>query len=250
MLDRPATPTTNSKDSPAGSPIGGCDADATSPARPDQADAVSSPAESSPKQRAVAYVRESTEEQGQGFSPDAQHETIRKFPVENDLELTGEYCDFHSGWRKSEARPEFQRLMADAAEGRFDVVSCSTPRVSLAARSSPGATSSSYASGSGSASSPSPSRWARTRPTPPRSSPSRSTRCSTSTTPSRCPSGPAAGCTRRRDRDTLSGCSRGDTAATPPPSSPSTTPSAPCSCVSCSSATPPDRSPTARSPRG
>ncbi len=74
------------------------------------------------RQRAVAYVRESTEEQGQGFSPDAQRETIRKFAVENDLELVGEYCDFHSGWRKSEARPEFQRLMADAAQGCFDVV--------------------------------------------------------------------------------------------------------------------------------
>jgi DNA invertase Pin-like site-specific DNA recombinase len=74
------------------------------------------------KQHAVAYVRESTEEQGQGFSPDAQRETIRKFAVENDLELVGEYCDFHSGWRNSEARPEFQRLMADAAQGCFDVV--------------------------------------------------------------------------------------------------------------------------------
>jgi site-specific DNA recombinase len=34
----------------------------------------------------------------------------------------GEYCDFHSGWRKADGRPEFQRLMADAAEARFDVV--------------------------------------------------------------------------------------------------------------------------------
>lgn len=67
-------------------------------------------------------IRESSEEQGQGFSPNAQRQTIAKFAVENDLELIGEYCDFHSGWRKSEARPEFQRLMADAAEGRFDVV--------------------------------------------------------------------------------------------------------------------------------
>jgi site-specific DNA recombinase len=73
-------------------------------------------------QRAVAYIRESTEEQGQGFSPDAQRESIRRFASENNLELTGEYCDFHSGWRKSEARPEFQRLMADAAEAKFDVV--------------------------------------------------------------------------------------------------------------------------------
>jgi DNA invertase Pin-like site-specific DNA recombinase len=72
--------------------------------------------------RAVAYIRESTEEQGEGFSPDAQRERIREFAPENDLQLIAEYCDFHSGWRKSAARPEFQRLMADAAEGKFDVV--------------------------------------------------------------------------------------------------------------------------------
>jgi DNA invertase Pin-like site-specific DNA recombinase len=73
-------------------------------------------------QRAAAYVRESTEEQGQGFSPDAQRQAIKKFAEENELALIGEYCDFQSGWRKSEGRPEFQRLMADAAKKRFDVV--------------------------------------------------------------------------------------------------------------------------------
>jgi site-specific DNA recombinase len=73
-------------------------------------------------QRAVAYIRESTEEQGQGFSPDAQRQTIARFASENNLELIGEYCDFHSGWKKSETRPEFQRLMADASAGEFDVV--------------------------------------------------------------------------------------------------------------------------------
>jgi site-specific DNA recombinase len=72
--------------------------------------------------RAVAYVRESTEEQGQGFSPDAQREAIRKFAAENDLQLVGEYCDFHSGWKQAEGRPDFQRLMAEAAERRFDCV--------------------------------------------------------------------------------------------------------------------------------
>jgi DNA invertase Pin-like site-specific DNA recombinase len=113
MPDRAATPKESAKDSRTGSPTGGCAADETSPTPPDTTDS---------RQRAVAYVRESTEEQGKGFSPDAQRETIRRFAIENDLELVGEYCDFHSGWRKSEARPEFQRLMADAAEGRFDVV--------------------------------------------------------------------------------------------------------------------------------
>jgi site-specific DNA recombinase len=75
-----------------------------------------------PAARAAAYVRESTEEQGQGFSPDAQRQAIAKFAAENDLEIVGEYCDFHSGWRKADGRPHFQRLMADAAERRFDVV--------------------------------------------------------------------------------------------------------------------------------
>jgi Resolvase, N terminal domain len=103
-----------SKTSPAGSPTGGSDADAASPTPAETM------AETPP--RAVAYIRESTEEQGQGFSPDAQRERIREFAPENDLQLIGEYCDFHSGWRKSAARPEFQRLMADAAEGKFDVV--------------------------------------------------------------------------------------------------------------------------------
>jgi site-specific DNA recombinase len=107
-----APPIPSSSRSRAGSPTGGCGADATSP----------TPDGGGSRQRAAAYVRESTEEQGQGFSPDAQRQAITNFAHENDLELIGEYCDFHSGWRKSEARPEFQRLMADAAEGKLDVV--------------------------------------------------------------------------------------------------------------------------------
>src|ERR1700691_4993894 len=108
------TATAKSVTSRSGSPIGGCVADATS--LDPHAIMTDSP------RRAVAYIRESTEEQGEGFSPDAQRQNIRKFSEENNLELVEEYCDFHSGWRKSEARPEFQRLMADAADGKFDVV--------------------------------------------------------------------------------------------------------------------------------
>jgi hypothetical protein len=104
----PTTP--SSKHSHTGSPTGGCAADVTSPTPPNMADS---------PQRAAAYIRESTEEQDQGFSPDAQRQAIANFAPENDLELIGEYCDFHSGWRKSEARPDFQRLMADAAAGKL-----------------------------------------------------------------------------------------------------------------------------------
>ncbi len=113
VVSRTASPPHSISRSRAGSLTGGYVEDNTSPT---PAGIVDSP------QRAVAYIRESTEEQGQGFSPDAQRESIRRFAPDNNLELIGEYCDFHSGWRKSEARPEFQRLMADAAEGKFDVV--------------------------------------------------------------------------------------------------------------------------------
>jgi site-specific DNA recombinase len=113
MTAATAPPIPNSSPSPTGSPTGGCAEDGTSPTLPAMPDR---------PLRGVAYIRESTEEQGEGFSPDAQREGIRRFARENDLELTGEYCDFHSGWRKSEARPHFQRLMADAADGKFDVV--------------------------------------------------------------------------------------------------------------------------------
>ena len=112
-VSRTVSPAHSISRSRAGSLTGGCAEDNTSPTPTEMVDS---------PQRAVAYIRESTEEQGQGFSPDAQRESIRRFAPENNLELIGEYCDFHSGWRKSEARPEFQRLMADAAEGKFDVV--------------------------------------------------------------------------------------------------------------------------------
>src|SRR5579875_1769216 len=112
MTTQAASPTRRSSTSRSGSPTGGCVEDATSPTPPDASRTL----------RAVAYIRESTEEQGQGFSPDAQREGIRRFAQENNLDLAEEYCDFHSGWRKAEARPHFQRLMADAAERRFDVV--------------------------------------------------------------------------------------------------------------------------------
>ena len=111
-MSPPSAPTSNP--SLAGLRTGGCAADTSSHSR-------STPIGDKP-QRAAAYVRESTEEQGQGFSPDAQRQAISRFAEENELLLIGEYCDFHSGWRKSAGRREFQRLIADAAERQFEVV--------------------------------------------------------------------------------------------------------------------------------
>ncbi len=105
------TATATSMDSPPGLPTGGFAA----------AEIAAGP-EAIVAKRGAAYIRESSEEQGQGFSPSAQRQKIHEFAKDNGIEMVTEYCDLHSAWRKSNARPEFQRLMADAADGKFDVV--------------------------------------------------------------------------------------------------------------------------------
>jgi len=71
--------------------------------------------------RAVAYVRESTEEQGRGYSPDGQRQAIARYATDHRLTLGEEYLDFETG-RLADKRPGFQRLIEDAMEHRFDVV--------------------------------------------------------------------------------------------------------------------------------
>ena len=73
------------------------------------------------KRRAVAYVRESTEEQGRGYSPDGQRQAIARYAEDHGLELIDEYLDFETG-RAADKRPGFQRLIEDAMAGRFEAV--------------------------------------------------------------------------------------------------------------------------------
>jgi site-specific DNA recombinase len=73
------------------------------------------------QRRAVAYVRESTEEQGKGFSPEGQRQAIASYAREHGFELLDEYMDFESG-RKVDKRDEFQRLIGDAGAHKFDAV--------------------------------------------------------------------------------------------------------------------------------
>jgi site-specific DNA recombinase len=72
--------------------------------------------------RAAAYLRESTEEQADGYSLDAQRQGILRLAAEKGYEIGAEYVELHSGWRDSDKRPEFQRLMADAAAHRFEAI--------------------------------------------------------------------------------------------------------------------------------
>ena len=73
------------------------------------------------KRRAVAYVRESTERQGRGYSPDGQRQAIARYAEDHGLELIDEYLDFETG-RAADKRPGFQRLIEDAMAGRFEAV--------------------------------------------------------------------------------------------------------------------------------
>jgi site-specific DNA recombinase len=73
------------------------------------------------QRRAVADVRETTEEQGLGYSPDGPRQAITRYAAEHDLQLVDEYLDFETG-RAAEKRPAFQRLIEDAMAHRFDAV--------------------------------------------------------------------------------------------------------------------------------
>ena len=70
--------------------------------------------------RAVAYIRESTERQAEGYSPDAQRRAIEKFAGEKGYALVGEYFDVMSGTK--EQRPGLQSLMEAAERREFAAV--------------------------------------------------------------------------------------------------------------------------------
>ena len=70
--------------------------------------------------QAVAYIRESTERQAEGYSPDAQRHAIEKFAGEKGYALIGEYFDAMSGTK--EQRPGWQSLMEAAERQEFEAV--------------------------------------------------------------------------------------------------------------------------------
>lgn len=71
--------------------------------------------------RAAAYIRESTEEQDKGYSPDNQKETILRYARQNGIEVVEWYKDLFTG-RSAEKRIDFQRMIADAMMKKFDVI--------------------------------------------------------------------------------------------------------------------------------
>lgn len=70
--------------------------------------------------RAVAYARFSSEMQREE-SIDAQLRAIREYSERNNITLVGTYID-RAKSATSDQRPEFQRMISDAATGQFDAV--------------------------------------------------------------------------------------------------------------------------------
>lgn len=55
--------------------------------------------------RGAAYVRESSEEQGEGFSPGAQRQKIREWAEQAGIEIVAEYCDLQKDGRVVAVKP-------------------------------------------------------------------------------------------------------------------------------------------------
>jgi site-specific DNA recombinase len=74
--------------------------------------------------RGAYYIRESTEEQGKGYAPQAQKYSINEFAGRENISLLNTNCHYNElvSGRLAENRPEFQRMMEDAAAGRFDIL--------------------------------------------------------------------------------------------------------------------------------
>lgn len=72
--------------------------------------------------RCVAYIRFSTFEQKFGYSYDAQLRGIKEDVERRGWVLVAVYADAGRSGRTIKQRPEFRRMIADAALGEFDVV--------------------------------------------------------------------------------------------------------------------------------
>ncbi len=69
----------------------------------------------------VGYIRESTEEQDKGFSPDNQRRSIEDYAVKHNIKVAEWYKDLVSGTKASK-RDNFQRMITDAMQHKFEVI--------------------------------------------------------------------------------------------------------------------------------
>ncbi len=74
--------------------------------------------------RAALYARVSTEEQVEGYSIDAQRRAFQTLVQSKDRVACGEYLEEGKSARTEDIneRPAFKETIADALEGKFDVL--------------------------------------------------------------------------------------------------------------------------------
>ena len=73
------------------------------------------------QKRTALYSRVSSREQTEGYSLDAQLEAMREYAQSDGYGVAAEYVD--GGYTgRSDNRPQFKRMIADAQAGLFDVV--------------------------------------------------------------------------------------------------------------------------------
>lgn len=69
----------------------------------------------------VAYIRESTEEQDKGYSPENQLTQMKEYAKRENIEIIAVYKDLQSG-KSAYNRAGFQEMITAAAEKKFNVV--------------------------------------------------------------------------------------------------------------------------------
>ena len=69
---------------------------------------------------AAAYVRVSTEDQGDGWSLEGQEQAIRDYAERHGYRIEYVYSDEDSG--SKDKRPGFEKLLMDAHSGRFGAI--------------------------------------------------------------------------------------------------------------------------------
>ena len=69
----------------------------------------------------VGYIRESTEEQDKGFSPQVQEKSIKEYAKKNNIKIRKFYKDLVSG-RSVKKREDFKVMIDDAMQKSFDTI--------------------------------------------------------------------------------------------------------------------------------
>ncbi|MFH1407504.1 MAG: recombinase family protein [Patescibacteria group bacterium] len=69
----------------------------------------------------VGYIRESTEKQDSGYSPEHQENSIRQYAKSNNIQIIEIYKDLESG-TSVKKRDDFQKMIDDALQHKFEII--------------------------------------------------------------------------------------------------------------------------------